>query len=76
VGSRTPGDLRTLIGVRDRHPRGVSDRRSFRLFVRSACPPTWPRCGDGARPLLLGALLRVTVSAASLGLQLLTGTLR
>ena len=30
----------------------------------------------GPRPLLLGALLWVTVAAASLGLQLLTGTLR
>jgi uncharacterized integral membrane protein (TIGR00698 family) len=29
----------------------------------------------GARPLLLGALLWITVAAASLGLQLLTGTL-
>ena len=28
----------------------------------------------GARPLLLGALLWVTVAAASLGLQALTGT--
>ncbi len=30
----------------------------------------------GPRPLLLGALLWITVAAASLGLQLLTGTLR
>jgi uncharacterized membrane protein YadS len=29
----------------------------------------------GARPLLLGALLWVTVAAASLGLQALSGTL-
>ena len=38
------------------------------------------RSGDvirkaGARPLLLGALLWITVAAASLGLQALTGTL-
>ena len=43
---------------------------------RSACPPTSPRSArPSLRPLILGAVLWITVATASLGLQALTGTL-
>ena len=70
--------------LRRRHPgRRARPARSTRRSSssrsrcpRSACPPTWPRSARPAhRPLLLGALLWITVAAASLGLQALTGTL-